>query len=394
MSPDLSPHGVFTRRQAVQQMGLVAVGLAVTPVPGWPSSWFRQQEVVVPFTDVPDTFTGRRAGTETYPGQNLTAQDLRKLASWLTAIDDHFMVAHYAVPEVDAATYSLRVDGLVQQPLTFTLEQLRALPRVERTVVFECGGNSRRNFHGMVGNASWAGTRLVPLLLQAGLVGGAREVHFFGADTGMEEIRGNQYEQHFGRSMSVEQIGEADPILAYEMNGEPLPIVHGFPVRLLVRGWYGVANVKWLDRIHLSPDRLMGRFMARDYVTLMGHEVDGGIEWVETSVTRMRVKSAIARVTRLENQFTVFGVAWSDGTPLEQVEVQVDGGQWLPATLDPPPNPHAWTFFRFQTSGLTPGEHTLVSRATDLLGRSQPVELSLKRTNWENNEHFVRTIMV
>jgi DMSO/TMAO reductase YedYZ molybdopterin-dependent catalytic subunit len=178
------------------------------------------------------------------------------------------------------------------------------------------------------------------------------------------------------------------------MNGEPLPIVHGFPVRLLVPGWYGVSNVKWLDRIDLSGDRLMTRFMARDYVTLMGKEVDGEIEWVETSVTRQRVKSVIARVTRLGERFTAFGAAWSDGTPLARVEVSVDGGGWQAATLDPAQGPHTWTFFSFQTTGLAPGEHTLVSRATDELGRSQPENLELKQTRWENNELFVRTIAV
>jgi DMSO/TMAO reductase YedYZ molybdopterin-dependent catalytic subunit len=390
----INEHGVVTRRQALRRMGFAAVGLAVAPVPGWPLAWFPQEETVVPFTDVPETFTGRRGGAEQYPGQNLIAQDLRNLDAWVTPIDDYFVVAHYGIPEVAAAGYTLRIGGLVQRPLSLSLAQLRALPREERTVVFECGGNSRGTFHGMVGNATWAGARLRPLLDQAGLAPGAREAHFWGADTGTEEIRGNPYEQHFGRSMSLEQIAETDPILAYEMNGEPLPIVHGFPVRLLVPGWYGVSNVKWLDRIDLSGDRLMTRFMARDYVTLMGKEVDGEIEWVETSVTRQRVKSVIARVTRLGERFTAFGAAWSDGTPLARVEVSVDGGGWQAATLDPAQGPHTWTFFSFQTTGLAPGEHTLVSRATDELGRSQPENLELKQTRWENNELFVRTIAV
>ena len=219
-------------------------------------------------------------------------------------------------------------------------------------------------------------------------------MHFWGADTGTEEIRGNPYEQHFGRSMSLEHIAETDPLVVWEMNGEPLPIVHGFPVRLLVPGWYGVSNVKWLERIDVSADRLMTRFMARDYVTLMEREVNGQTEWVETSVTRIRVKSAIARVTRLQDRFTVFGVAYGDGTPLDRVEVQVDGGAWQAASLERPADPCSWTFFTFRTTGLSSGEHTLVSRATDTSGRTQPVDLSMKRTRWENNELFVRTIAV
>jgi DMSO/TMAO reductase YedYZ molybdopterin-dependent catalytic subunit len=210
----------------------------------------------------------------------------------------------------------------------------------------------------------------------------------------VEEIRGGEYEQNFARSMSLDHVRERGPLLAYEMNGEPLTTVHGFPVRLIVPGWYGVCQVKWLERIELSADRLMTRFMAKDYVTLMGRETDGGTEWVETSVTRMRIKSVIARVTRSGDDFTIFGAAWSDGTPLDRVEVKVDDGAWRTATLERPDDPHTWTFFRFETEGLAPGEHTVVSRATDVEGRTQPVDLSMKRTRWENNELFTRTIQV
>jgi DMSO/TMAO reductase YedYZ molybdopterin-dependent catalytic subunit len=385
---------VQTRREVLRTMGLATVGLAVTPVQGFPLSWFRGQEMVGPFTDVPETFTGRRGGAEAFPGQNLTAQDLRNLTEWVTPIEDYFVVAHYPIPEVAEASYSLRVTGLVDRPLSLTLSQLRARPQVERTTVFECGGNGRGLFHGMVGNATWTGAELRPLLEEAGVTSTAREAHFWGTDVGTEEIRGNPYEQNFGRSMSLDQILETNPILAYEMNGEPLPIVNGFPVRHIVPGWYGVAQVKWLKQIDLSVDRMMGRFMARDYVTLMGREVDGRTEWIETSVTRIHVKSAIARVTRAGDQFTIFGVAYSDGTPLRTVEVRVDDGSWIEAELERPGEPYSWSFFTARTTGIPNGEHTVVSRATDTLGRTQPENLDLKRTRWENNELFVRTIAV
>jgi DMSO/TMAO reductase YedYZ molybdopterin-dependent catalytic subunit len=387
----------LSRREMLRHAGLAAVGIAVTPLKGWPASWFLAADEIVPFTDIPANFTGRRAGEELFPGQNLTAQDLRNLTSWITPIEDYFVVAHYGIPEVNASTYRLRLEGLVAQPVELTLDQLRSRPRVERTTVFECGGNSRGTVHGMVGNATWAGAELLPLLNEAGPFERAREVYFWGADTGMEEIRGAQYEQNFARSMSPVQIVESNPILAYEMNGQPLPVVHGFPVRLIVPGWYGIGQVKWLERIELAADRLMTRFMARDYVTLMGEEINGQTEWVETSVTKLRVKSVIARVTRNEvarDQFTIFGAAWSDGTPLQSVAVQIDDGPWVNATLETQGDPYSWTFFTLQTRGLTPGEHRLVSQATDSMGRTQPVDLALKRTRWENNELFNRTIMV
>ncbi len=372
-----------SRREMLKQAGLVSVGLAVTPVPGWPANWFKQEVTVVPFTDMAN-----------YRGASRMAQDLRELTSWLTPTEDFFSIGHYGTPEVDASAYRLQVTGLVERPITLTLDELKARPKVEPTTVFECSGNSRGLVHGMVGNATWAGAALIPLLAEVRPTADSREVYFWGADTGTEEIRGQEYEQNFARSMSLEHVNETGPILAYEMNGEPLPAAHGFPVRLIVPGWYGIAQVKWLERIELGVDRLMTRFMAKDYVTLMGREENGRTEWLETSVTHQRVKSVIARVTRAEDQFTIFGAAWSDGTPLDRVEVRVDDGAWRAATMDRPDDPHTWTFFTFETEGLTPGEHTLVSRATDVDGRTQPVDLSMKLTRWENNELFERTIQV
>ena len=372
-----------SRREMLKQAGLVSVGLAVTPVPGWPANWFKQEVTVVPFTDMAN-----------YRGASRMAQDLRELTSWLTPTEDFFSIGHYGTPEVDASAYRLQVTGLVERPITLTLDELKARPKVEPTTVFECSGNSRGLVHGMVGNATWAGAALIPLLAEVRPTADSREVYFWGADTGTEEIRGQEYEQNFARSMSLEHVNETGPILAYEMNGEPLPAAHGFPVRLIVPGWYGIAQVKWLERIELGVDRLMTRFMAKDYVTLMGREENGRTEWLETSVTHQRVKSVISRVTRAADQFTIFGAAWSDGTPLDRVEVRVDDGAWRAATMDRPDDPHTWTFFTFETEGLTPGEHTLVSRATDVDGRTQPVDLSMKLTRWENNELFERTIQV
>ncbi len=384
-----------SRREALRGMGLLAVGMALTPVPGFPASWFRSRDTVVPFTDVPPGFTGLRgSGPETHPGENRIAQDLRELHDRITSPDDFFVVTHYGIPVVDPSRHTLRIGGLVERPITLAMDDLYALPRVERTTVFECGGNSRALLHGMVGNATWGGAELAPLLDRAGPGALAREAHFFGADRGTEEIRGAEYEQPFARAMSLEEIREFRPILAWEMNGEPLPVVHGFPVRLVVPGWYGVAQVKWLDRIEVSADRLMTRFQARDYVTIMGREVEGRTEWVETSVTRQRVKSVIARVTREDDRFTIFGAAWSDGTPLASVEVRVGDGPWRSAEIDRPADPVEWSFFRAVVTGLAPGEHRLVSRATDARGRSQPEDLALKRTRWENNELFHRTIEV
>lgn len=390
-----SPMNVdLTRRDMLRQAGLVTVGLAVTPVAGWPATWFSQEYRVVPFTDVPENFTGLRASPGKFPGQQRVAQDLRKLTERVTPTEDYFAVAHYGYPEVDASSWRLQITGLVERSMTLTFAQLKARPRVEVDPVFECSGNSRGMFHGMVGGSRWAGAALLPLLAEARPTADSREAHFWAADTGTEEIRGAEYEQNFVRSMSLDHVTETAPILAYEQNGEPLALVHGFPVRLIVPGWYGICQVKWIERIELSADRLMTRFMAKDYVTLMGRERDGETEWVETSVTHQRVKSVVARVTRSGNQFRIFGAAWSDGTPLDRVEVRIDDGAWRAATLDQPEDPHSWTFFTGVAEGLEPGEHTVVSRAIDAEGRTQPVDLEMKKTRWENNELFLRTIEI
>jgi DMSO/TMAO reductase YedYZ molybdopterin-dependent catalytic subunit len=185
-------------------------------------------------------------------------------------------------------------------------------------------------------------------------------------------------------------------ILAHTINGGPLPASHGFPVRLIVPGWYGVANVKWLSRIEAVTTRFMGRFMGRDYVTIMGRQVGDKVEYTETSVTKMRVKSVVGRVARAKSggRTKVFGVAYSDGTPLKTVEVRVDDGMWQPARLEPQPNPFAWTFWTLDAAPLPAGKHTIVSRATDGAGRTQPDNLSMKKTYWEDNAQFPRTVTV
>jgi DMSO/TMAO reductase YedYZ molybdopterin-dependent catalytic subunit len=166
-------------------------------------------------------------------------------------------------------------------------------------------------------------------------------------------------------------------------------------VRVVVPGWYGVQNVKWLNGLEVSNERFMGRFQARDYVTIMGRQTGDKTEWVETSVTKTRTKSMVAKVTRRRGgPLTVFGVAITDGTALTSVEVQLDEGPWVPAKLDTPPNPYAWTWFRAEVAAPAAGEHTVASKATDALGRTQPVDLSMKKTNWENNAIWRRSITV
>lgn len=381
-------HTLPSRRDVLKTMGLAGAALAATPESAFPASWFQEGEEVVPFTDVPADFSTRR-------GEFVFRLDLRELRSWMTPTEEFFTVAHYDRPQIDAASWSLSIEGLVQRPMSLSLEEVKRLPRVEKTLTFECSGNQASRIHGMVGNASFAGASLKDLLEKVGPSEDVIEVAFWAADKGKEKIRDGEYEQNFARAMSLEDAMGAGAILAYEMNGRPLDPAHGHPLRLVVPGWYGIANVKWLERIELNDRRLMNRFMGRDYVTIIGREVGGKMQWFERSVTRQRVKSAIARVTRTPaGRIQIFGVAWTDGTGLASVEVSVDSGPWQAAQLDDRGNPYSWTFFTLETDPLAAGEHDLVSRATDAKGRTQPENLETKKTYWEDNAQFKRTIAV
>ena len=334
------------------------------------------------------------------PARDIAGQQLvwEELDSWITPNDKFFTIKHYGQPTVDAQQWRLEVDGRIRTPLTFTLDQLKARPRQEVTFTVECSGNHGFPWNGgLVGNATWAGTPLAPMLEEAGILEQGIEVVFFGHDVGKETIRGLELATPFGRSMSVADAMSPANVLCYEMNGEPLPAEHGGPVRLLTPGWYGVANVKWLDRIEVSDTRYMGRFMGRDYVSIREEQRDGQTVAIETSVGRSLLKSAPARVTRLGGEHRIMGAAW--GAPVASVEVSVDGGPWMPATIDEGMGSEfAWKLWSLSWPGVTPGEHTITSRATDTAGNVQPAmtdpRIANKLTYWESNGQITRRVQV
>jgi DMSO/TMAO reductase YedYZ molybdopterin-dependent catalytic subunit len=288
----------------------------------------------------------------------------------------------------------------VDKPLSLSLEALRGMRRTELVAGFECSGN-RRPLQGLSSNGRWTGVPLRTVLDQAGVRDSAREFVFFGADRGKEDVefRTQKYEveQQYGRSLSREKAMSAEPLLAYALNGEPLTRHQGAPLRLLVPGWYGVANVKYLSNIHLQEDQYLGKYQARWYRTLRGEMIDGEIRWKETAVTHMQLESFIARVTRSGNQHKVLGVILNDGTPIRSIEVKVDEGPWQPATIDPATSSkYSWKLFTYTWTGATPGEHTLVSRVTDVTGAVQPTAemLESKKTFLEDNSQHPRKVMI
>ena len=382
-------------RRAVLKGGFATAGLLAMGLGEWALPALAQNETIVPFTDIPEDVVFP-SGTDAA----VRVLDIRTIDGPYTPADQFFSIQHYGQPEIDPAAYRLKITGLVDTEMELSLDDLRARASVELVAGYECSGNSGRRIHGLASNGLWRGVSLRNLLSDAGVRPNGKEVVFFGIDRGEEQVnfRGTDFavEQQFGRSITIDNAMGPGPLLAYALNGETLTRHQGSPLRVIIPGWYGVANVKWLGNIHVQEGRYLGKFQARWYRTLRGEMIDGEMEWRETEVSRMQLKSVIARVTRSGNRHEVFGFVLNDGTPLRSVEVQIDGGAWRPATLESSNTQYSWKLFNYSWDGATAGEHTLVSRATDANGIVQPMETDLenKRTFLEHNAQFPRTVMI
>jgi DMSO/TMAO reductase YedYZ molybdopterin-dependent catalytic subunit len=424
----------ISRRTMLKDGAAALAGLTVLRVAGLPKAFGDTGDEVIPWLDQPGPFP-------IPPSLVGNPLDWEKLDSWLTPVPDFFYVTHYGILQnLDPSTWRVDITGLVAHPQSLALSDLKARARQEVDFTIECSGNGENPGGGvlspLVGNARWGGTPLAPLLEQAGLLRQATEVVFWGMDSGKVMIRDNSgivsggntgtvdpdgeggldltITEHFARSMSVREALHPDNLLCYEMNGEPLPPEHGFPLRLIAPGWYGVANVKWLTRIEVMDHRYSGRFMARDYVSIREQQRDGETVWTFNTVRHELLKSIPAKVTRRNGRYAIMGAAW--GAPISAVEVQVDEGPWIATTLqrtapkaagvtvqtDNAPHSRnsdfSWKFWRFDWGTPTPGEHKIRSRAFDADGNVQPAPddpfLASKRTFWENNGQVTRRVSI
>jgi DMSO/TMAO reductase YedYZ molybdopterin-dependent catalytic subunit len=382
-----------TTRRDVIKGGLAVAGLGMLGVPEWMMPALAQGETLVPFTDWPANFNPNPA-----PDRRLF--NTQTISGPFTAPDQFFTTQHYGHPVIEPADFRLKVSGLVDKPASLSLDELRKLGSTELVAGFECSGN-RRPLQGLISNGRWTGVPLKAVLERAGLQAGAREIVFFGADKGPEEVefRAQKFsvEQQYGRSMPRDKALTTDALLAYALNGEPLTRHQGSPLRLLVPGWYGAPNVKWLSEIHAQEDQYLGKFQARWYRTLKGEMINGEMKWVETAITHLQLKSFVARVTKNGASHKVLAVVLNDGTPIKSVELKVDDGAWQPMTADPSTTAkYGWKFYTFDWKGAAPGEHTLVSRVTDATGKVQPTleELESKKTFLEDNSQHPRTVTI
>ena len=324
------------------------------------------------------------------------AMPLEALRYDLTPAGLHYLLVHYDIPAVDPDAWRLRVGGAVAGPIELSLEDLRSRPAVTRAVTLECAGNGRALLDPRpvsqpwlleaVGNAAWTGVPLREVLETTGVAPGAVEVLFTGLDHGVE----GEIEQDYERSLPLDEAMREDVLLAYEMNGQPLPPQHGFPLRLVVPGWYGMTHVKWLARVSVLTEPFGGYQNARGYRFRSDPDEPGD------PVTRMRPRSLMVPpgfpefMTRGRivdaGTHLVRGRAWSGLGPIERVDVSDDDGRtWWEASLDPAAtDPFAWRGWTFEWHA-SPGDRMLCCRTTDATGASQPLEPPWNVGGYGNN---------
>jgi sulfane dehydrogenase subunit SoxC len=316
----------------------------------------------------------------------------------VTPVGLHYLLTHYDIPDVDVDSFTLTVDGRVARPGQWTLAEVVARPARTLTVTMECAGNGRAGLLPRtlsqpwlleaVGTSEWTGTSLRALLEEAGPLDDAVEVVFTGVDSGAEV---DEIVEPYQRALLLAEALTDDVLLAYGMNGGPLPPQHGFPLRLVVPGWYGMGNVKWLTRITVVSEPFMG------FENQVSYRLRQTADEVGVPVTRMEPR-ALMVPPGVPDFFTrrrllhagsceLFGRAWSGWAPITGVEVSIDGAAtWHDAKLSAEPlSDHAWWSWTWTWDASTPGDYELCCRARDASGRIQPLEGPWNLQGFANN---------
>jgi DMSO/TMAO reductase YedYZ molybdopterin-dependent catalytic subunit len=321
--------------------------------------------------------------------------------------NEHFFVrSHFDVPDVDVRAWRLKVEGAVDKPLELSYDEIAALPSRSLTATLECAGNGRVHLtppvpglqwgQGAVGNAEWGGVTLAAILEKAGLKNSAVEVILEGIDKGQVNVDPKSPGPiHFARSVPIDKAKKDEVLLAYKMNGETLPASHGYPLRAVVGGWYGMASVKWLQRIIVTDKPFNGFWQSLDYSYF---ERRDGLPTLK-SITVMQPKAILARpglheVIAAGKPFPMFGAAWAGERAVAKVDVSLDGGKtWSAAKLLGEPKPLQWVFWQYDWQKPAQGPASIVARATDDTGATQPAARDPDRRTYMIN-HLVPTPVV
>jgi DMSO/TMAO reductase YedYZ molybdopterin-dependent catalytic subunit len=320
-----------------------------------------------------------------HPGELLNVETpMNLLNELITPIERMFMRNNHTPPDVDPAQWNLTIDGLVRRPLSINLDDLKHLPTSSYMAVLECSGNGRDCFtkygmpteglqwrNGAVANAEWIGVPVALLLEQAGVKPAALQAECWSAGP-----------EPFARGIEIDKLA-TDAMLAYAVNGQPIPATHGGPVRLVVPGWGGINWVKWLTRMTMISHESESMYNQQNYVLYDAAGMAFG------KVRELLVKSIFtnveAELTLSAGLHTMRGLAWSGGHGIAQVEFSSDGGaHWRPTTLLTDLGPRAWRAWACPWKA-TPGTHTLAVRATDLIGNIQPLQPLYNRKGYRMN---------
>ena len=323
------------------------------------------------------------------------AMPLEALRHEITPIGLHYLLIHFDIPHVDASTWRLRIGGKIERQVELSLDDLKARPSRTVAVTLECAGNGRALLSPRalsqpwvteaVGTAEWTGTPLAPILAEAGVAPEAVEVVFTGLDRGIQ----GDVEHDYERSLPLADAMRDEVLVAYAINGQPLPPQHGFPARLVVPGWYGMTHVKWLRSITVVDEPFRGWQQGVAYHLRQSDEDPG------RPVTRMLPRALMVPpgipdfLTRSRivdrGRCVLEGRAWSGWGVIERVEVSADGGsRWEDSELGPAPSAHAWRGWTFDWDA-EPGEHELCCRATDAAGNVQPLAAPWNYDGFCNN---------
>ncbi len=327
-------------------------------------------------------------GKERLIVRSLRPEDLETpvalLNTWITPNDLFYVRNHLYRPQINLKDWTLKVDGEVARPLMLTLDELQRMPRATVTVTLECAGNGRAFFDppvagiqwekGAVGTARWTGVRLADVLQKAGMKRTAKYVVLDGADRPVGQV------PDFIRNLPIEKALHPDTVLAYEMNGEPLPALHGFPLRAIVPGWEGAYSVKWLAQIQVTDREHEGFFVktAYRYPTKRiapGATVDPkDMAPLTGLVVKSLINSPLDGTAVRGRRILITGFAWAGETDIARVDISTDNGSsWHPAHLGKDHERYAWRSFEYEWRVTEPGSYLIMSRATDEKGRVQPM---------------------
>jgi DMSO/TMAO reductase YedYZ molybdopterin-dependent catalytic subunit len=300
---------------------------------------------------------------------------------------------HFETPRLDPVSWRLEVNGLVERPLRLSLRDLHNMRSETLVATLECAGNGRSAFDppadgeqwqlGAVSTAEWTGAPLTEILDRTGLKPEAAEIVFRGADQG--NVGDAAGPIRFERSLPVTDASYPGSLLAYAMNGEPLPLEHGYPLRLIVPGWYAVASVKWLTQIEAIGSPFTGFFQTKRYV----YEIQRNDTLVCEPVRLQHVRAVITQPSAGQQitagDLVVRGVAWSGAAPIGKVEVSIGSGPWHSARLIGQQHRHSWQWWELLTRIDNPGQTTLRARATDRAGHTQPERPRWNRLGYGGN---------